>query len=78
MPKTPVENTKTDGAVRAQTSRIRAQIKTLPADVQASIEHHYSENNDGARETTHSRQAMTERALKYQAMFGKRYSRGAA
>lgn len=44
----------------------------LPADVQASIERMCAENNNGARAASHSRAAMTERALAYQAMFGKR------
>ncbi len=44
----------------------------LPSDVQASIEHMCSENNNGQRAGSHSRAAMTERALHYQAMFGKR------
>lgn len=44
----------------------------LPADVQASIEKMCAENNNGARAASHSRQAMTERALDYQAKMGKR------
>jgi hypothetical protein len=43
----------------------------LPADVQASIEHYCSENNDGARAGSHSRGAMTERALGYHRLFGR-------
>ncbi len=48
----------------------------LPLDVQAEIDHMCSESNNGEREASHSRAAMTERALSYQAMFGKRPSRG--
>ena len=59
------------GACRAQTARSRAQMKDLPIDVQAAIEKHCAENNGGARDASHSRQAMTERALKYQAKMGK-------
>ena len=47
----------------------------LPADVQASIETHCSENNNGARQASHSRAAMTERAIRYQQVFGKRPNR---
>lgn len=48
----------------------------LPADVQAGIESQCAENNDGQRSGSHSRAAMTERALRYQGMFGKRPSHG--
>ena len=65
------DQAKTDGAVRAQKARIRAQMKALPRDVQASIEQHCSESKKGERAASHSRQAMTERALNYQAKFGK-------
>ncbi len=61
---------KSEGAVRAQKARIRAQMKTLPLDVQDEIEKHCSENNNGEREGSHSRQAMTERALAYHKEFG--------
>lgn len=43
----------------------------LPADVQASIERDCAENNGGARDASHSRAAMTERALTYQRVCGK-------
>ena len=48
----------------------------LPSDVQASIESMCAENNNGQRADSHSRAAMTERALSYQSMFGKRSSQG--
>lgn len=48
----------------------------LPADVQASIERHCSENNKGERAASHSRAAMTERALAYQDKMGKRPGKG--
>lgn len=67
---------KTAGAMRAQTSRIRALMKSLPADVQAEIEKHCSENNNGERAASHSRAAMTERALAYQDKMGKRPGTG--
>ena len=67
---------KTDGAIRAQKARIRAQMKQLFADVQASIEKMCAENNNGDRSASHSRQAMTERALDYQAKMGKRPGQG--
>ncbi|KKN77681.1 hypothetical protein LCGC14_0358070 [marine sediment metagenome] len=38
----------------------------LPTDVQASIDKHCAENNNGQRAGSHSRAAMTERALHYQ------------
>lgn len=41
----------------------------LPTDVQASIEQHCAENNDGERAASHSRATMTERALAYQKLF---------
>ncbi len=40
----------------------------LPSDVQASITKHCAENNNGQRAGSHSRAAMTERSLSYQAM----------
>ena len=43
----------------------------LPADVLASIEKDCAENNGGARDASHSRAAMTERALHYQRVCGK-------
>ena len=43
----------------------------LPADVQSDIEHFCSENNDGERSGSHSRAAMTERAIHYQRVRGK-------
>ena len=64
------------GACRAQTARIRAQMSELPADVQNSIEKMCSENNNGDRAASHSRQAMTERALDYQAKMGNRPGKG--
>ncbi len=64
------------GACRAQTSRSRALMSDLPQDVQDQIELHCAENNKGERAGSHSRAAMTERALSYQAMFGKRHSVG--
>ena len=44
----------------------------LPADVVAEIERMCSENNNGDRANSHSRAAMTERALHYQQVCGKR------
>ena len=38
-------------------------VMDLPADVVAEIEKMCAENNDGARAASHSRAAMTERAL---------------
>lgn len=77
MAKTEAEKQdKTAGAMRAQTSRIRALMKSLPADVQAEIEKHCSENNNGERAASHSRAAMTERALAYQNKMGKRLGKG--
>ena len=52
--------------------RPKPTFKDLPPDVQAEIEKHCSENNDGARSASHSRQAMTERALRYHKEFGGR------
>ena len=46
-------------------------FKDLPVDVQDQIEHYCSENNNGERAASHSRQAMTERALHYQRLVGK-------
>jgi len=46
-------------------------ITDLPADVQANIERMCSENNDGIRAASHSRAAMTERALAYQRIAGR-------
>ena len=43
----------------------------LPPDVHAEIEKHCSENNNGARSASHSRAAMTERAIHYQRVCGK-------
>ena len=43
----------------------------LPTDVLASIEKDCAENNGGARDASHSRAAMTERALHYQRVCGK-------
>jgi len=37
----------------------------LPSGVQAEIEKHCAENNNGERAASHSRAAMTERALRY-------------
>ena len=45
---------------------------SLPADVLAEIEQHCSENNNGERAASHSRQAMTERALHYHRTVGQR------
>ena len=50
-------------------SRKKQTFADLPADVQASIETNCAENNNGERAASHSRQAMTERALKYQEQF---------
>jgi len=50
----------------------RKTFKDLPSDVQAQIEKHCSENNGAERDGSHSRQAMTERALHYQSMLGNR------
>ncbi len=50
-------------------SQPRAKATTfsdLPSDVQASIDKHCAENNKGERAGSHSRAAMTERALHYQ------------
>ncbi len=44
----------------------------LPADVQHQIELHCAENNNGDRAASHSRAAMTERALAYQVKMGRR------
>jgi hypothetical protein len=54
----------------------RLMFDDLPSDVQASIEKFCAENNNGERAASHSRQAMTERALDYQRQFGKRPSQG--
>ncbi len=43
----------------------------LPLDVQHQIEKHCAENNKGERAGSHSRAAMTERALHYQEVCGK-------
>lgn len=56
--------------------KAKPTFKDLPADVQASIEKHCAENNKGDRADSHSRAAMTERALKYQERMGKRPGQG--
>ena len=69
------DQAKSEGALRAQKARIRAQMKDLPKDVQASIEKYCSETT-GKRASSHSRQTMTERALAYQAKMGKATAKG--
>lgn len=55
---------------RSLRTRTRSLMKDLPADVQAAIERDCAENNGGARDASHNRAAMIERALDYQAKFG--------
>ena len=43
---------KSEGAVRAQKARIRAQMKALPLDVQYQIEKHCAENDKNGYPTT--------------------------
>lgn len=58
--------------------RAKPTFTDLPTDVQRQIEQHCAESNNGARAGSHSRAAMTERALNYQSMFGKWPGRGAS
>ena len=55
----------TSGALSAPQAKPHT-FSDLPSDVQASINKHCSENNNGERAGSHSRAAMTERALHYQ------------
>lgn len=60
------------GAVNPSDNTKSETFEDLPADVQQEIEKNCSESNNGARADTHSRHAMTERALDYQGKKGKR------